>query len=58
METPQPSDDDQMFPYDGIVQALHDVFVALGIVCPEHTVESHVPIVVQILVDAIAGHTV
>ena len=32
IETPQPSDDDQMFPYDGLVHALHDDFVAFGIV--------------------------
>ena len=53
-----PSVDDQMFPNDRVGHATHALFAAFGCVRPVHAELSQVPIVVKMLLAAIAGHAV
>jgi len=51
-----PFADDHVFPYDGVGQGSHAVFAEFGRVCPVHTELLQVPIVVKMLLAAIAPH--
>jgi hypothetical protein len=54
----QPSVVDQVVPGAGDVHATHTVLAAFGWVRPVHLLLVHEPAVVQMLLEAIAGHDV